>query len=112
MIVITSTLERSTNSSDATSAMPRSSAWDRGGGVFDGMGSPLETARLEGRPDAVDKGRTARKVQASGHDGHDLLHVHQVLRIPRPGAVLHLVPDAEAVHVVGGDLGRGPVLVT
>src|SRR5262245_12591431 len=111
MSTSTSTLVSRTNSSDATSTMPRSPAWGFIGGALSRIGTPLEAARRERRPDTVDERRPARITEPRGHDRHHLLHGHHVQRIARPGAVLHVVPDAEAVHVVGGDLRGRPVLV-
>src|SRR5262245_30439780 len=103
MSVSTSTLESRMNRRAAASTMPRSFAVLLTRGSTSRMGSPLETARLHGRPDAVDECRPARVAQARRHDRQHLLHVHHVLRIARPGAVLELVPDTEAVHIVGRD---------
>src|SRR5262245_45731300 len=111
MSISTSTLESSTNSSAATSTMPRSALEPFTGGAASRMGSPLEAARLDGRPDAVDQSGPARVAEAREHHGRDLLHGQHVLRVAGPGSILQLVPDAEAVHVVGGHLRRQPVLV-
>src|SRR5262245_61446881 len=100
MSVITSTLESRMNNRAAASTMPRSFAVLLTRGSTSRMGSPLETARLHGRPDAVDECRPARVAQTRRHDRQHLLHVQHVLRVARPRAVLELVPDAEAIHVV------------
>src|SRR4029077_6328014 len=77
----TSTLVSSTNSSDATSTMPRSLARGLTGGAFSSTRSPLEAARQYGRPDAVDEGRSARIAEPRGDDRQDLFHGQEVLWI-------------------------------
>src|SRR5262249_16296339 len=111
MSVNTSTLVSRMKSSAAASAMPRSPAWGLTWGAFERMRSPLEAARPEGRPDAVHERGPARVAEPRRDDRLDLLHVHHVLGVAGPGAVLQLVPNPEAVRVVGGDLRRESVLV-
>src|SRR5262245_10697531 len=105
MSVMTSTLASRMKSSAAARTMPRwPDAGCRGGEANDMEGSCLEGARLDRGPDAVHERWPAGAGHAREHDGAHLDHLQHVRGVARPGSVLELVANAEAVHVVGRDL--------